>query len=729
MLPDLNTLRRLEVAVLVVIAAAAGAAEVRVRLVPHPNAEACAAAASIVARLSESQEVARAADRDPGGQYRLSLPGEEAWEISAEAEGCWSEAVLWNPGEPGELSLRIYRRATLAGTFEYDGEAPPRIEGRIYSLAAEGPAAVADPAGAGMRTACEFEFPDWRCAAPADVPFDLRLDVTGFSTVHYWSVTAAKGVPRPLEPRRLYRGASLAGWVQDPEGLPLPAAKLTLYPLEAETSRTDAPRRAARLGTAVTNARGFFQFSGLESGGYRIVSEAKGLSPARIGEVRVRDGESVVWPRAIVHAPLAVLEVTLHPATYSDGSPWRLELIEKSPLHLAAEPPKSGRGTPAGRWSAAKLRADLHQLTVLAPDGSELERLEVDLSAGGAQFVTVNVRTIVRQGAIHFGDEPLEADVTFSDRSGKVVRASSDEDGRFRAVFPTAGTWSPEVRYPRESGGTVELPDIEIDPSGTDAIDLRVAGGRITGQVFSPAGVAERAAVRVLREGRPIAQFTTPSSGKFDFIGISAGAYAIEAEGEDGATAKPLPIELDEDEVTDIRLALAPLRRLYGIVVTPHGAPASGAVIQVLKDGGRSWTRVVTDVAGRFDYPVPAGIGELAFVVITYSYPSALVRVPAEARGAITVALKNDGGVLRIRNAPIPYVRSIDVAAPLRAFLFPEPFGRFHGGAHLEPGSYVVCPNRGVDATCRSVVLTPGADIEIDFKPVKTGKKQESAAL
>lgn len=705
----------------------ASAADVQVRLTPQPAAASCMTTGWLVGRGSDGEGLVRVPFGDGQTVYRMSLAGEHAWELVAESEGCWSETVVVGPAESGEVPLGLYRAGTIEGLFDVEGEPARELRGFIFPLRSR-ESDMNATTSSGMPIACRLDFPQWKCTVPADTPFDVRLDVRGFGAIHYWSVVADRGSVRQLEPRRLHAGASVAGWIQDQKGVPMPGAKVTLYPLEEEVSRLDRQRMIARRRATTANARGFFQFSGLEPGPYRLVSEARGLSPATVPELRVREGESLIWPMAIAHAPFATLEISLYPSRDRNGHAWVVELSDEMPLHLDP-PPRVNRPAGAdGRWTAGPLRAGVYRLFIRDRDGSELERMDVDLSEGGPKAISLNVRSIVVHGLLRMGDEPLSADVDFTNFSGKIVRASAAEDGEFEAVFPTGGQWTPAISYPREGGTTLTLDAVEIDPRDESParIELLVPGGRIRGHAVRADDTSERVGVHVLHQDQLVAQVITPASGKFDFIGIKAGTYMIGAEGFNSSTPRPVELQLEENEVKEIRLILAPVRRISGTVLTPLGTPASGAVVHILRDDGRAWRRVVTDVAGRFEYPLAAGIGHVSLVVLTYAYPSAIARIPADAPPQITIILKPEGGILRIRNGQLPYVQAREVVASIRAFYFPDPFGRFNGGIHLEPGTYLVCPDRGVESACRTVTIAPAADLSVDFKPQDEKEKPSS---
>lgn len=583
---------------------------------------------------------------------------------------------------------------------------------------------VARSAHSGIRTQCALQGSEWSCGVPADVPVDLRLDVPGYASVFYWGVVGRAGEPRQLEPRTLTAGGSIVGWIQSADEVPIAKAKVTLYPLGAQASEGDPTKAAFRASSTTTDARGFFQLAGLDPGVYRLVSEASGLSAATVPEIRLRAAESVVWPRAITHVAPARLEVTLSPPLDSHGKRWTIELAEKSPLHQDRKPPLQRAASAEGKWIADRLRAGVHQLTVKSSSGSELEVLDVDLSDGGTKILPVAVGSIVVRGVLRSQDEPLKAGLRFEDHSGKVVRTETSDGGSFEAVFPAPGTWIPTIQYPREGRGSrMVLDPVEIAEADDD-LEIEVPGGRVTVRVTAKGIRPEDAAVHVLKDGKPVAQALVEAGGEFTFIGLKAGNYAIGAESEHAATPSAVPVAIDATTSRDVQLVLEPHFVLSGLVLTPRGTPASGAAVKISTDDGRWWSTRAADAEGRFEIRSPSGVGAVELVILTYSFPAATARVSPEQK-SVVVTLKDSGGIVRIKGAPIPYVRVQGFAAPVRAFYYPEPYGRFGGGIHLEPGVYTVCPNRIVEPACRSITIQPDSDVTVDFAPPE--KKESSA--
>lgn len=659
--------------------------------------------------LIDAAAVARSGDaqvRRPviEGQAVLPLSLDRAWRISVESERCWSDVREWTWDHGDRVVLNVFPGGEVSGTFVSNSRPQERLRATLF---------LPDE----TTTDCSLAFPKWSCHVPADVPFDLRLELPGVAAVHFWSVAVRPQEVRELEPQRLLAGASVSGWIHDPDGKPLSDARVVLTPFEPDAP--DEVKRVALRRTAKTNRRGFFQFALLPADDYQIVSHVEGFSPAIVPLVTVREGERLEWPRAISHLPLASLELTVQPPTDPAGKPWVIELVEHTrvPAQESKQPLKRAASS-AGQWSATGLRADLYRLNVRNASDSVMERAWVDLSAGGEVTFNVQVSRFRVEGVLRVGDEPLQAEIRFATRAGKMVRVITGEDGRFETAFPESGVWKPTVYYTIDgvraevNAPVVEIPEVAEGPA---QVDIELPAGRIRGKVILPDGTAVKAAVHIRSsDGILIAQQVTSASGAFTFIGLRKDGYALEAEGERGATPQPLSVRAQEKWTDELRVVLEPYRQLTAQILTPSGAAASGTVVDLSLDGGHSWTRQAVRTDGIFRYSVPAGVDAVQLIALTYAYPSAFVRVLMND-SPVTIRLQRTGGLLRIKGRT-PFVMRDQAMAPFNMFFFPEPFGRFDGAIHLEPGPYTICPRPQRDSSCRDVVITPHGDTTIEFE-------------
>ena len=702
------------------LAHAALAQDISVTIERNDAAQKCLASGEIIVRAGDVPDAERRTALEPGRHvYLLTLDSSRSWDVRVRADGCWSETVSWSAGSGSAIALRLHRAVSFGGTFEQSrGVRLSRLDAAVFF-----PADSGSRFNDGQPVSCSVDFPTWECAVPADVRFDLRLQPAGFATIHLWDLDVRRD-SRHTSPLALRAGASLSGWVEDPGGRALANASVSLYPQEAETPGANRSRTQARRMSVRTSRRGFFQFTGLAAGQYQLVSTSEGLSPTNVPAIRLGEGEALVWPRAVKHVEPAFVEVIVQPPTTADGKPWIVAMEEETPLHLGARSTPTRRAAMMnGRWSAEGLRADVYNLSVEAEGGSVVEQLRVDVSSGGRHTVAVDVNRIRIVGRVLAGDEPLEAEVRFAHPSGKSIKASSDKDGRFEALFPVTGQWTPAIRPPGRRAATIDAEPVEIVlPADRPPSELTIIlpGGRVRGTVVDASDQAVPAAVHVVRRGRPVAQQITTDDGEFDLIGIAAGTYTIDASGEHGATRQPVPIEVAEDDATELKLVLEPYREIQGEVLTPAGLPASGTVVRLSFDA-QTWAQQVTDVRGRFRHRAPGFASDVWLVTNSHQYPSVINRWTLRGSEGLTIHLRAAGGILRIIGSPWPVVRAHDVAAPAGILLFPPPRGRFDGGLYLATGSYVVCPQREALEHCRTVTVLPNEEVTVDFRTPKDG--------
>ena len=247
-----------------------------VHLAPDSGAARCTKNGWVTARSSDGQALVRIPLRQDQHAYSMQLSGESIWEIAIDANGCWSETAH-GPAGGGALTLALHRAATVSGAFESDVKARPDGELRGFVFPQQRGGAGESLGVSGLATQCELDFPQWQCSVPADVPLDLRLELPGFGAIHYFGVAAAEGPAKKLPAQPLLAGATLSGWVQDSERLAVPNAKLTLYPMQVHAYSGETQGLAARRQAATANAKGFFQFAGLQPGLYPTRFRSGGL--------------------------------------------------------------------------------------------------------------------------------------------------------------------------------------------------------------------------------------------------------------------------------------------------------------------------------------------------------------------------------------------------------------------------------------------------------------------
>ncbi|MFL6247316.1 MAG: carboxypeptidase regulatory-like domain-containing protein [Thermoanaerobaculia bacterium] len=693
---------------LIGVVASGAVADLRVRVTAAPGAEHCLSGLVITAQPLDGSALARSEPLGGHEQTTVVVPvkGNARFRVRAHAAECWSETVETGTAD-ADLALRVFKAVYARGTFEADRRQwPANIEGAAFRPVDAGTHALSS-AEAGHPLECQFQEPAWQCVIPADTPLDLRLRPKGFAPLYFWDVVAGEDIA--LESRALKTGASISGWVEAPSGKPLQGARISVS--STAHALAEEGRETARVATARTNRRGFFQIDGLAEGEYRLVSRAEGFSPAVLPVVNLRSTESLVWPRQIVHLPFAELRITLNPPTDHDGKPWYVAAEEVSPLETPPSPPLRHAATTEGTWQARSLRNDMYRVRIEDANQSVLQTLVVDLSKGGTTHVPLTVVRKIVRGVLRIGTDPLMAQIRFASMTGRSVQARTDESGRFEVSFPAAGKWTTTV-FPdgpagaRITAGPIVVPDTEDDHS----IDVVLGGGRLRGAVIARDGRKEKAAVHVVRDGKLIAQQPTDDDGTFDFIGIDAGDYAVNAEGNTGSARKQ-DTHVADGETVELTLRLEPYSRVAALILTPSHAPASGALVRISTDRGLSWSDLYAKIDGSFEYYLDGGEPSLAVIVLTHAYPAVIAQLIPSSDA--TIVLPSRGGILRV--AYPSYVAKSDVLAPLKMFFVPpSPKGLYEGAAYLEPGVYAVCEEHAFTSRCRSVTITAGTQTALE---------------
>jgi len=362
------------------------------------------------------------------------------------------------------------------------------------------------------------------------------------------------------------------------------------------------------------------------------------------------------------------------------------------------------------RWLALVLYGAVLALPARATDdalAAVAYRAEVD--------GTVRIR-----GTVRVGDDPIEAELHLAHPSAGVVRLSAGSDGRFEGSLPAAGVWSVTVLYPPgDSAARIDAPPLRIPEDAlrgaVQEADIQLPDGRVHGIVVGEDGERVPAVVHLVRGGRIAAQQRT-NDGQFDLVGLAEGAYQIDGQSATGSTPAPADVRIEENGSVELTLKTQPNVNLSGSVVTPEGLPASGAVIKMSIDGGRSWSSGIADVSGHFERALARDTASVQLIVLTFDYPATVVTA-AVTREPLRIQLAANGGVIRFGGrAAMVWTRG--VTAPTHVFYFPEPLGRFGGAIYVESGTYTLCPgSRSRKEDCREVVVQPGSTHEVNLQP------------
>jgi hypothetical protein len=701
-------------------ASAAFAADVRVTVLPGEEAAECASKGQLIAVPATGTGRVAVPLRKDASSYTLHLPSAGHWDVHVVSAGCWSESRPWMDGA-GQIELRVYKASTVEMPLS------PRPPAKLFGTVSLQRGGWSAEAVSNDAERCPIENGKARCAVPGDILFDLRLDAPGYASSYFWDQKVRGGVAAKLPVAALEPGASIAGWVHDPKDKPIRDSIISCFSMDLLANVRD--HVPARIQTVRSNSRGFFQCTGLREGRYRVVFESPGLSPAAVSDVSLHSGESLVLPKAVRHSPAGAVSIALDPPLDRQGHAWTVVLTEASGLYPSRERKVITRAASVrGQWTANGLRADTYDVEIRNAAGALVERTTVDLFGGGPHALLLNVRSIVLRGAVRAGDQPLQADVILSDSAGAYLQVSADKDGNFETPLPSPGEWRVTVLYPPlRSPAHIKAPPLHIPDDASESpqdVVIRIPGGRIHGKVVGKNGESGKAAVHA-RQGRSVpAQQMADANGEFDLIGLSAGAYMLDAQNIAGSTPAPVSVELAQDETREVTLVTERMLTLSGEVVTPSGQPASGAVVRLSSGDGSGWQSRIADVQGRFKYDLSRATRAVQIVVVTYDYPAAFVSVPVREDDVNEqmVQLSRDGGVLRVPHPMDAYVTARGVVAPFGILRYSQYYSRADGGVYVESGTYTVC-ERGADTpACRTINVMPGTehDWKADPRPRDT---------
>lgn len=654
----------------------------------------------------------------------LDLADPHAWSLTVESPNCWAAPARVPPSPtPAAVELTLWPRATITGPMTaIDGGAVPlTLRVRVASPPDRRPgfeAVVPCPVSQGV----------WSCSVPA-TDIDLRIEAEGFVPVYHWNIRITPGETKKLSATRLTRGASLAGWADVPAG-PIEGIEVELVPTAAATELPASDQFSTRTSVMPANGRGFFQFSGIAPGSYRVTARKRGWSPARETDVRVDAGREHVLRQPLRLTPLASLAIVIQPPLGPDARPWKIALSRPAPLSRSFAIVKQERASDSGYWSGNDLEADRYRLTVTDTAGSVFATRDIEVAhPGSSEMVTIEKVAVV--GRVLAGNDPLEARVTFID--GRVrVQMESGEDGSFGGVLPRPGKWDIDVRPDGGANLHYEPVEITVNDSGDPAeVEIALPGGRVRGVVVDERGNPLSATVRVRAGASVKAYGSTGSDGTFEFVGLAPGPAGIEADADTEGSAL-VSHEIREEAGEELRIVVPKRRAVTIRLITPDGRAVSGAVVWQFLPPFRRRTEALSGPDGTVTLQVPAD-GSIDAAVFAAGFPIKLLSLPRDVKSGITVAVQPVGGLLRfvVGDQAWPYIARDDGPFFAVAGLFfrsdplGPPYGFTSGGfaPELEPGTYVICPGTRLSERCQRRALGPGTRATVDLRPAAGGGK------
>ena len=529
--------------------------------------------------------------------------------------------------------------------------------------------------------------------------WEIRVVAAGYATSDEQDVT----LPAGEAPLRfvLLAAAGVAGRVLDTAGQPVSGAKVGLH--FALADRMEA-MQGGGAPTAFTDAEGAFRLEDVDPGSVSLVASLEGFASSAPLPCEVVAGETL--EDVILH--LRRGGTLTGEVLSSEGEPWpgRMVIAQRMPDFAAQHMMQSDE---AGAFRAENLEPGSWQIVATlnfmeeefeAGDdkyGEFLSNMQMDI----VEIVEGEVTHVVLgappadpvsvRGRVLHDDEPVAgAMVSFVPEGGEGIASMklevADQDGAFEVELDHPGPYLVTVQVIAAMGqqNSIEFTeDIPADQGSVELI-LELPVGRISGRVLDADGepLPECRVTLHVEDGMAFGsvlggqynETDTDDEGVYDLPNLRPGAYSVAVGGVPmggllGGEAKGGRIvrgglRISEGEhLEGVDFRLEPPAELAGTVLDAGGNPVSGATIFVRDENGKLLERfsfVVTDASGSFTYE---GLAEGRYSVIAkeggrVSRESALVRVSANRRGDVTVALEEGTVVL---------VTVVDIEKLLRA--------------------------------------------------------------
>lgn len=573
-------------------AASSAGAQPVVEVLPQPSLDALESTILEVASAAGSREI----EVDLREQV-LDVPvqGAPPWYLRCSDPALWCQDLLLLADREGPMPFPIFRRATLTGRMPHRvaGEAIDQVvlQGWVKYSAEESP----------MLLVLELPVEDgvFRGEVPHAV-VDLRIAIPGAAPLYWWDVRPDAEGTLDLGELSPMRGGSLSGFLTAP-GEDTPAgATVALEALAAAVP----PRVGERLGrmepTTTADGSGFFQFTGVIPGRYRLVARKDHLR-AEVKGVEIEADEELHLRRVPLRGPHSLRARVHPPLPFGDGR-W-IVVLSGAGIESREESVSE-----SGEVSLEGLHDGTYTLGVFTPQRDRV--LERTVTVRGDQEVELHTDLVPVRGEVLLGGEPLLARLVVESGDGDATRLESDHRGILRGSLPR-----PERRFLRirvlaphaDVDRTLELAGEEVVvEDGVLHLRLDLPEARVTGKIVDALGQpVQGATLRASAGWLPASEASSGLDGSFLLDGLETGAYWITARHPVLGAGGPILVELpDSDSAVEVLLAMRPPRTLHGSLIADDGSPVAGAQLSISSVGHPFNDFVVTGADGGFEAAV-----------------------------------------------------------------------------------------------------------------------------
>lgn len=678
-----------------------------------------------------------------GVALQASLPAGSRWRVTAEIPGLWARPapLVLVPGtEPPVHAIELWQAAEIRGRLRLvkpGARLPPALKLTLGSPPGpvQGRRVTQTVVSCGLDAEGRFA-----CSVPA-TRLDLGLAAEGFAPHHLWGLDLPAGSVRDLGTLELRLGASVAGWVESGDGEPLPRESRVV--LEVLQGIGGDPALQVRLQDARLEAPlapgGFFQLTGVPPGAYSLTAEAPGFAPASVAPLEVWQGKETLLRNALRLARPFAVEVEVRPALDWTGKPWHLRAHWASPTLLRyGDPVFDGAVDEAGHALLRGLGPGRLLLQVHDAAGNlTASLLDHPVPGPEAASVEIAIEHVFVSGTLLLGDEPLAGRLFWGGKHGAPsFEAEADEEGRFSAVLPQAGSWPVEVEAEEPRLAARTRVRVEPDRHGAAEVEVRLPDTRVFGRVVDEqGGPVEGARVSATPEGEWV-MTDTGADGAFELRALPAGRVVLAAsrrrQADDESSPAVQAVLVEGQTLGPLELRLEGSRPVTGWLESDRG-PVVGASLRLRPTdppgGGSAQAR--SDLDGAFTARLPRRARRASVVVSAPGHALRAYEVLTDGT-PLRFQVPLAGGTLRVLLPPDVEAladRGLAVAVFQNGVHIPRhvlwEWARGHGWQALEPREMVV-PN--LAAGEYQACLLPGLFDAAELVPFLTGQQRGCVA-
>lgn len=362
---------------------------------------------------------------------------------------------------------------------------------------------------------------------------------------------------------------TISGNVIDPNGNPVENATVTLYKFNLVTEEWDV------VDTDLTDADGYYEFTGLEDGRYRVDYNYTLTSDS----IPTETGYFVINGYATDESSNPYIAATVN--LYNQrGQMLNTTFTNGSGYYEFSNVPEGNQYT----------------VEIIPAPSDNANTIVLD------NVSTTPGNAVIAGTVVDINGEPVEGATVVVSNGGNEWRMVTEADGIYSFEVPSAGNYNVTITYPVSY--RVDTDSYTNDFGDPIAPVLNADSFIISGYVHdTDDNVIVGATVKLLdNQGNELRSTTTNSSGYYEFTNLDPGDYTVVVEYN--ARSQEYVVTANGDNPngsTDDPNPPVSMIDVSGVVVTDHRTPLAGAAIEVRNTDTDETVTIYADSDGRFN--------------------------------------------------------------------------------------------------------------------------------